>query len=593
MAQRNLAQPDAAAAARAQPPRAMAQGDRFYTLARWAVTLLLLLIVSLLIGRPLWPPTLGEPLQVLVYAYALFSLLATCALFVQPLRPLLSWAFAIDIVLVTLLTFFDTSGKAIFYPLYLLPLVNAVFRTRSAAGLLTGLAAGAAHFLAVVLGQHMLDQPSTVGPVDLIGLGLQSFGLVFVPWVTGGLAERWSSNNRRSVEAAEIKRLQSLDEASAYRDQMRALYEVAYTLSTTANYQNVLDVALTESRKLVPHRASMVLLSSGEPDTLAVAASYNLSEADRASKLVMARGALGRTLRSPDPLILTGLDNEPEAAGIAALRRAASACVIPLRSGLTAYGLMIVTGDSEDEFDQEQLGKLAALASYALVALQNAQLIYDLQSERNKLLSKEEEVRRQLARDLHDGPAQAVAAITMNIEFIKKLIERDPKRVLPELDKLTQLAKRTTHDIRTMLFELRPLALETQGLDVTLRQYIERFAGESTSVLLESAPLAVPLDGKAEGMVFNIIQESVNNALKHAKAAHIWIRLRETETTFEAEIQDDGRGFDLPKVRASYDQRGSFGLLNIEERASLVGGVAELESEPGRGTRVKVIVPLP
>jgi len=114
------------------------------------------------------------------------------------------------------------------------------------------------------------------------------------------------------------------------------------------------------------------------------------------------------------------------------------------------------------------------------VALQNAQLIYDLQQERTKLLSKEEEVRHQLARDLHDGPAQSLAAITMNVEFIKRLLDRDPQRVLPELDKLGQLAKRTTHEVRTMLFELRPLALETQGLDVTLHQYFERFRDNPT-----------------------------------------------------------------------------------------------------------------
>lgn len=143
-----------------------------------------------------------------------------------------------------------------------------------------------------------------------------------------------------------------------------------------------------------------------------------------------------------------------------------------------------------------------------------------------------------------------------------------------------------------MLFELRPLVLETQGLDVTLRQYFERFQGAATQIILESEPINANLDTKVEGTLFNIIQESVNNAMKHAQAKHIWVRLKQTPTSLETTVQDDGRGFDLQKVRATYEQRGSFGLLNIEERAKLIGGVAELHSAPGQGTTVRVMVPL-
>jgi signal transduction histidine kinase len=180
----------------------------------------------------------------------------------------------------------------------------------------------------------------------------------------------------------------------------------------------------------------------------------------------------------------------------------------------------------------------------------------------------------------------------MNVEFIKRLLDRDPSRIVPELDKLGALAKRTTHEVRTMLFELRPLVLETQGLDTTLRQYLERFQGNGTEIILDSAEINADLDTKTEGTLFNIIQESVNNALKYAKAEHIWVRLRQTDTTLEMTVQDDGRGFDLQKVLASYEKRGSFGLLNIEERAKLIGGMAEMHSAPGQGTTVRVIVPL-
>jgi signal transduction histidine kinase len=183
----------------------------------------------------------------------------------------------------------------------------------------------------------------------------------------------------------------------------------------------------------------------------------------------------------------------------------------------------------------------------------------------------------------------------MNIEFIKRLLERDPGRVNAELDKMSALAKRTNHDVRTMLFELRPLVLETQGLLVTLEEYLDRFRNShpGTAIVLESAEMGdIHLEAQVEGTLFNIIQEAVNNALKHAQANHIWVRLRREGINLLTVVQDDGVGFDLQKVLASYEQRGSFGLLNIDERARLVGGNAELESTPGKGTRVTILVPL-
>jgi signal transduction histidine kinase len=286
---------------------------------------------------------------------------------------------------------------------------------------------------------------------------------------------------------------------------------------------------------------------------------------------------------------------EPDLASFSTLKSCRSACLIPLRANLRTYGLMVVASEQPGAFSSEQVDNLTALANYAIIALHNAQLIFDLKEERNKLISKEEEVRHQLARDLHDGPAQALAALTMNVEFIKRLLERDPKRVVEELDKMSALAKRTTFEVRTMLFELRPLVLETQGLRVTLEQYLERFKGNSagTAIVLETADAGdVHLETKTEGTLFNIIQEAVNNALKHAKAKHIHVRLRREGGNLATVVHDDGLGFDMQAVLRSYEKRGSFGLLNIDERARLVGGRAEIQSAPGSGTTVTIIVPI-
>lgn len=584
----------ATSAPKAPPRWQLLSGDRFYIAARWAVLVLLVVIGSLLARQPFWPPSPPiSPILLLVWGYALFNLLATLALFVPRLGLLLNLAFLADIVFISLFTYFSQDPRDLFYPLYLLPLVSAAFRLRPSVSLLTGVVAAAGYVTAYLLAR--IGPGNGTPPYDtlsLVGLLLRAIALVCIPWLTSGLAERWTSTNRLSVALAEQKQQDALGEANAYRDQMRSLYEVAYTLSTTMNYQSVLDTALAESHKLVPYVCGMVLLSTGAPDELYIAAASGLSETDKQRRIQLDTGRIGQALRSGEPCIVENISDEPELQPISALAACRSACLVPLRAALRTYGLMLIASEHEKAFVQEQLGMIVALANYAIIALHNAQLVYDLRQERSKLLSKEEEVRHQLARDLHDGPAQSLAAITMNVEFIKRLLERDPPRVIPELDKLGALAKRTTHEVRTMLFELRPLALETQGLDTTLRQYLERFQGNGTDIIIESNDISASLDTKSEGTLFNIIQESINNSLKYAKAEHIWVRLKQTTTTLEVTVQDDGRGFDLQKVLASYDKRGSFGLLNIEERAKLIGGTSELISAPGHGTTVRVIVPL-
>jgi signal transduction histidine kinase len=574
----------------------MLGSERFYTLARWLTLLLLISVTHVLTGESFWPFSLNShPLVIVLWAYAVFSLFATLALIVPPVAPLLSLAYLADITFIALMTFFSGDQAAIFFPLYLLPLINAAIRQPPNLSLLSGVVAAAFYLTALLGWQRILAPESIFTQLDYAALGLRGLILTFVPWLTSGLAERWSENNRQSVALAQQQADQALTEARAYRDQMRSLYEVAYTLSTTSDYRQVLETALRESRKLVPFTTGCVLLSSGNGDELYVAASQSFSIADQSRRVVDLQGALATALRSPDGQILASAGSDDDLRAFETLRPCRSACIIPLRAGLRTYGLMVVGSNQAGAFAREQLDMLTALANYAIIALHNAQLIFDLKEERTKLLSKEEEVRHQLARDLHDGPAQSIAAITMNLEFIKRLLDRDPARVHEELDKLSALAKRTTYEVRTMLFELRPLVLETQGLRVTLEQYLERFMqnDSGTAIVLEADGMDdVHLETKTEGTLFNIIQEAVNNALKHAKAKHIWVRLRREDTMLFAEIEDDGAGFDKATVMRSYEKRGSFGLLNIDERSRLVGGRAEMESAPGEGTRVRIMVPI-
>ncbi len=576
----------------------MLGGDRFYTFARWLVVVLLLAVTLFLTGEPPWAISAqSNPMTFVFWAYAGFSLIATLALFVPVLNALLNLAYAFDIAFISLMAFFGGEQTVIFFPLYLLPLISVALRNSPSASLLAGLTAAFFYIGACLAHQRLLPESVSLinRELEYVSLALRGLTLVFFPWLTSSLAERWMKNNRRSVIVAEQQSEKALADARSYRDQMRSLYEVAYDLSTM-DYRYILESTLREGRKLVPYNVGMALLSSGHPDELYIAAHQSLSVADQGRKVTLGQGAIAAALRASEAQIISDPGRDPDLAGFESLRGAKAACLIPLRAHLRTYGLLLLVTNQQGSFSGEQVEMLTTLTSYSIIALHNAQLIFDLKEERSKLISKEEEVRHQLARDLHDGPAQALAAITMNIEFIKKLLERDPSRIIDELDKLSVLSKRTTYEVRTMLFELRPLVLETQGLKVTLEQYLERFKSNNaagTIIVLEADHVDdVNLDTKTEGTLFNIIQEGVNNALKHAQAKHIWIRLKRDGKALNAIVQDDGQGFDKVAVMKTYEKRGSFGLLNIDERARLVGGHATLESTLGKGTLINIVVPI-
>jgi signal transduction histidine kinase len=166
------------------------------------------------------------------------------------------------------------------------------------------------------------------------------------------------------------------------------------------------------------------------------------------------------------------------------------------------------------------------------------------------------------------------------------------EKVDDELSKVEELARKTTHEVRTMLFTLRPVVLETQGLAAALEQYADRLRQtDQLSVEIDPTNYDGQLGKQAESVVFAVVEEAVGNAKKHAQASHIKVRLRVDDHLFTAEVQDDGVGFDVEEARRRREA-GHMGLLNIEERAELVGGRCSIQSQPGAGTLVRIDIPV-
>jgi signal transduction histidine kinase len=146
-----------------------------------------------------------------------------------------------------------------------------------------------------------------------------------------------------------------------------------------------------------------------------------------------------------------------------------------------------------------------------------------------------------------------------------------------------------------MLFTLRPLVLESQGLVAALESMAEKVRETYCQDVTIQADLRLVdlLEMTKQAIVFYIAEEAVTNARKHAQAPHIWVRLKLLKDELcLLEIEDDGVGFDVSAIDSTYHERGSLGMVNLRERSELVNGVLHIESTPGKGTQIQVVIPL-
>ena len=388
-------------------------------------------------------------------------------------------------------------------------------------------------------------------------------------------------------------------------ERLRAIYELTSTMTATLSYRRVLDSALD-----LGYMALNPNPDPDEPDSderlvsavllfkdheLQIGSARRFTNADMRVNLQGNEGILKKILDGGEAILTPDIGYDPELGRIVALRSCSSAYCFPLRSGFNVYGAMLFAHPDPSYFTKERCGLLDIIGRQAVIAVQNARLYQDLVEEKERMVEVQEEARKKLARDLHDGPTQSVAAMAMRINLARRMMTKDVKQATDELVKVEELAHRTTKEIRHMLFTLRPLILESQGLNAALEAMAEKLRETFTQNVLINVDEKILEDvemGK-QGVIFYIIEEATNNARKHANATHVWVRLRPFETGIALlEIEDDGLGFDVAAVNKSYDKRGSLGMVNLRERAELVNGLLNIDSAPGKGTRIQVYIPL-
>jgi len=208
-----------------------------------------------------------------------------------------------------------------------------------------------------------------------------------------------------------------------------------------------------------------------------------------------------------------------------------------------------------------------------------------------KIIQAQEEERKRVAREIHDGPAQSMANVVLRSEIVEKMLKNE--RILEaqmELHELKEMVRLGLADVRRIIFDLRPMALDDLGLVPTLQKYIqtceERIQSAVDLVVFGVEP---PLRSSVKAAIFRLVQECLNNVEKHAQASNVQVKLEFVQDSLSLVVKDDGVGFDLDKSLAT---GVSFGLLGMKERVQLLEGSVEMQSAPGEGTKVIFQIPL-
>jgi signal transduction histidine kinase len=368
---------------------------------------------------------------------------------------------------------------------------------------------------------------------------------------------------------------------------LRAVSDAVLAVAARRSVDEVLQELVHRARELAGARYAALgtpdgeggfsrFLVSGMPDALIAAM----------GPLPRTHGLLGALLESPEPVRTADLHAHPRFRGwwprghpdmrsflgvpIVAPAGVIGAFYLTHKEGAEAFG----------DADQELIELLAA---HAAIAIANAAL-----DERSRELSTLAE-RNRLALELHDVVSQKLFGLVLGAESAVALLDRDAGAARAQVERLGGLAGEALEELRSLILELRPPDLARDGLVGTLRKHVAVVAAvHEAEVVLERVGSEPAPDPRRDREVLRIAQEALHNALRHAAAERIAVRIGERDGTLAVEVADDGAGFDPQDadLRARH-----LGLTSMEERAQRLGGRLDVRSAPGAGTRVRLEVP--
>jgi signal transduction histidine kinase len=407
-----------------------------------------------------------------------------------------------------------------------------------------------------------------------------------------GVAILSTSNDYRHFTSDEIELVWGIansvalavDNARLYEETRQRLAEsqglerVAAALLRKVSLEEVLEIVCTEAQQLTGATGSAVLLLDAERDAWLRVAHRTGTVSASVNRVPVEGSFAGIAVRRDEPFLTN--DGASEAHRYFGDERPTAFLAMPLHANGTVIGVLEVV-DKPGGFAKDDVRIVSLFANQAAINIEHARL----NQQAGQLAVLEE--RQRLARELHDSVVQSLYSMTLYADAAALAFVAGKQDVtVNHLQELRDTARNAMHDMRLLIFELHPPALEQEGLVAALQvrlAAVEARAGLQTELTVEGErrlPIVI------EQELYRIAQEALNNVTKHARAQHVTIRLQFTDKAVCLQVCDDGIGFDPLTARNA----GGVGLRSFEERAAKVGGRVTLESSPGTGTTVTVSI---
>lgn len=376
--------------------------------------------------------------------------------------------------------------------------------------------------------------------------------------------------------------------------ELEALRQVSLQLTSTLNATRVLHTITDSAQQLVGASEAHIFLCDGTGESPQFGASaWRNGTSPPQRRVPRPNGLVVNCAQTGRPQVVNHarddpLFNTPEARAW----HVQAATAFPLKLADRILGVLSISLDDREAFGNAELQILQLLADQAAVALENARLYQNVaeKQERLNLLVRQlalvqEEERRLVGLDLHDGLTQILLSAHMHLDTFSALAPRIEEQTLAELRVGRQRLQEAIEEVRWVVSELRPTELDDYGLVDGLRNYVAKLSqAEGWQLEYDTDLGTLGLPPEMETALFRIAQEAINNARKHAGTERLRVRLRHEPPHVVLHIRDWGRGFDPAKLGEESDH---LGLIGMQERAALFGGELQVESRPGEGTRIQ------
>lgn len=385
------------------------------------------------------------------------------------------------------------------------------------------------------------------------------------------------------------------------RHQLQVLSRISAAVSSPKGLDEVLRVALDNVLELVNGSAGGILVAEEGGFRYRVQKGLPASGIDRL-KIGIGEGVAGRAAEQGRPVFFGEEQMEacPDFFGIEGVKTAVG---VPLFARDRVVGVMNIAAPERRAFGEEELFLLKAIGYYLGTVIEQARLTERLTRARERYqallqhaLTAQEKERRRIARELHDETSQAITSLTLSLQALLEMAESrgiGDEEFRDRLRKAHSYAVYAGNEIVKLMKELRPTLLDELGLAAAIHRYAkDTLQSHGISVIMDQKGQEVRLPSEVEITLYRIAQGAIGNILEHsgAKKAHITLEFRPGECLLV--IEDDGRGFDVRKITQVEPGGRGAGLFTMKERVGLVGGSCQIDSQPGKGTRVTIRVPI-